>query len=118
MVFSEVIKMGRTQLQDAVPMTLGQEFEAFRVTVKEPLITLNIFQSLKMLIRAIRALAHRCVSGITANEEHCRSLVENSNGTLFSPPLEGQFNSSKNTVVQNTPKLIIRAACMVVSHHK
>ncbi len=27
--FSEVIKMGRTQLQDAVPMTLGQEFHAF-----------------------------------------------------------------------------------------
>jgi aspartate ammonia-lyase len=27
--FSHVIKMGRTQLQDAVPMTLGQEFEAF-----------------------------------------------------------------------------------------
>jgi len=27
--FRDVIKMGRTQLQDAVPMTLGQEFEAF-----------------------------------------------------------------------------------------
>ncbi|HOK85714.1 lyase family protein, partial [Tenuifilum sp.] len=26
--FAHVIKMGRTQLQDAVPMTLGQEFEA------------------------------------------------------------------------------------------
>jgi aspartate ammonia-lyase len=27
--FSKVLKMGRTQLQDAVPMTLGQEFESF-----------------------------------------------------------------------------------------
>lgn len=27
--FSEVLKMGRTQMQDAVPMTLGQEFNAF-----------------------------------------------------------------------------------------
>ena len=27
--FGDVIKMGRTQLQDAVPMTLGQEFNAF-----------------------------------------------------------------------------------------
>lgn len=33
--FHDVIKMGRTQLQDAVPMTLGQEFEAFRVTIEE-----------------------------------------------------------------------------------
>lgn len=27
--FSEILKMGRTQMQDAVPMTLGQEFNAF-----------------------------------------------------------------------------------------
>jgi aspartate ammonia-lyase len=33
--FSEILKMGRTQLQDAVPMTLGQEFEAFAVTTAE-----------------------------------------------------------------------------------
>lgn len=33
--FSQVLKMGRTQLQDAVPMTLGQEFTAFSVTIQE-----------------------------------------------------------------------------------
>jgi len=33
--FARVIKMGRTQLQDAVPMTLGQEFEAWATTVEE-----------------------------------------------------------------------------------
>lgn len=33
--FASVIKMGRTQLQDAVPMTLGQEFRAFGVTLEE-----------------------------------------------------------------------------------
>ncbi len=33
--FRDVIKMGRTQLQDAVPMTLGQEFEAYAVTLEE-----------------------------------------------------------------------------------
>ena len=31
--FGGVLKMGRTQLQDAVPMTLGQEFEAFAATL-------------------------------------------------------------------------------------
>src|SRR6478735_527389 len=31
--FSSIIKMGRTQLQDAVPMTLGQEFNAFAATL-------------------------------------------------------------------------------------
>lgn len=33
--FSHVLKMGRTQLQDAVPMTVGQEFRAFAVLMHE-----------------------------------------------------------------------------------
>jgi aspartate ammonia-lyase len=34
--FRDVIKMGRTQLQDAVPMTLGQEFASFsRMTMED-----------------------------------------------------------------------------------
>ncbi|MFC6671521.1 aspartate ammonia-lyase [Marinobacterium aestuariivivens] len=33
--FADVVKMGRTQLQDAVPMTLGQEFEGFAVNLGE-----------------------------------------------------------------------------------
>lgn len=39
--FSGIIKMGRTQLQDAVPMTLGQEFEAYAVTLEEEVERLN-----------------------------------------------------------------------------
>ena len=39
--FAKVIKMGRTQLQDAVPMTLGQTFEAFAVTMEEEVQQLN-----------------------------------------------------------------------------
>jgi aspartate ammonia-lyase len=33
--FANVIKMGRTQLQDAVPMTLGQEFDAYAANLAE-----------------------------------------------------------------------------------
>lgn len=33
--FSDVLKVGRTQLMDAVPMTLGQEFSGFAVTLSE-----------------------------------------------------------------------------------
>jgi len=35
--FAHILKMGRTQLQDAVPMTLGQEFDAFAVNLGEDL---------------------------------------------------------------------------------
>jgi len=33
--FGKILKMGRTQLQDAVPMTLGQEFDAFAETLAD-----------------------------------------------------------------------------------
>ncbi|GHE58873.1 aspartate ammonia-lyase [Streptomyces capitiformicae] len=33
--FRNILKMGRTQLQDAVPMTLGQEFSAYAVMIEE-----------------------------------------------------------------------------------
>ena len=39
--FHEILKMGRTQLQDAVPMTMGQEFDAFAVTTAEDITRLQ-----------------------------------------------------------------------------
>jgi aspartate ammonia-lyase len=44
--FSPHIKMGRTQLQDAVPMTLGQEFTAFGHTILEDVERLSEAQAL------------------------------------------------------------------------
>jgi len=50
--FSDIIKMGRTQLQDAVPMTLGQEFESYAVTLSEEIERLNqnakLFQEINL----------------------------------------------------------------------
>ena len=39
--FKDIIKMGRTQLQDAVPMTSGQEFNAFANNLGEEIANLN-----------------------------------------------------------------------------
>jgi Aspartate ammonia-lyase len=39
--FKKVIKMGRTQLQDAVPMTLGQTFHGFASILKDEIKNLN-----------------------------------------------------------------------------
>lgn len=40
--FKDVIKMGRTQLQDAVPMTLGQTFSGFAAALRGELKTMNM----------------------------------------------------------------------------
>ena len=39
--FSDILKMARTQLQDAVPITLGQEFQAFAVSTSKDIARLH-----------------------------------------------------------------------------
>lgn len=45
--YKDAIKMGRTQLQDAVPMTLGQEFNAYADNLEEEI--LNLERNVKLL---------------------------------------------------------------------
>jgi aspartate ammonia-lyase len=61
--FSRILKMGRTQLQDAVPMTLGQEFSAFGHTILEDVDRLG--ETLPLL-REINMGATAIGTGITA----------------------------------------------------
>ncbi len=70
--FRDVIKMGRTQLQDAVPMTLGQEFEAYAVTLEEEIDRLqqnvNLFLEVNLGGTAIG-------TGINADAEYTKRVV-------------------------------------------
>jgi len=61
--FGAFVKMGRTQLQDAVPMTLGQEFTAFGHTILEDVDRLGEAQA---LIREINMGATAIGTGINA----------------------------------------------------
>ena len=45
--YADVIKMGRTQLQDAVPMSFGQEFNAYANNLEEEI--LNLERNVKLL---------------------------------------------------------------------
>lgn len=71
--FADVIKMGRTQLQDAVPMTLGQEFEAYAVMVGEDIQRVTEAQS---LIREINMGATAIGTGLNAHPEYARLVTE------------------------------------------
>jgi aspartate ammonia-lyase len=75
--FADVLKMGRTQLQDAVPMTLGQEFSTYAVMVGEDIERLK---EATRLIHEINLGATAIGTGITAHPGYaalvCRRLVE------------------------------------------
>jgi aspartate ammonia-lyase len=73
--FRDVLKMGRTQLQDAVPMTLGQEFSTYAVMLGEDEERLK---EAAMLIREINLGATAIGTGINAHPDYaelvCRRL--------------------------------------------
>ncbi|HET9441532.1 MAG TPA: aspartate ammonia-lyase [Longimicrobiales bacterium] len=63
-------------------VTMAAEGGQLQLNVFEPVIAFNIFQSVDMLTRACRVLRERCVSGITANRERIRHLLERSIGVV------------------------------------
>jgi aspartate ammonia-lyase len=65
--FADVLKMGRTQLQDAVPMTLGQEFTAFGVMIGEDI---DRLQEAAALIREINMGATAIGTGINTDPRY------------------------------------------------
>ncbi|BAL25311.1 aspartate ammonia-lyase [Azoarcus sp. KH32C] len=75
--FADVLKMGRTQLQDAVPMTVGQEFSTYVVMLGEDIERLK---EAVLLIREINLGATAIGTGINAHPDYagivCRNLAE------------------------------------------
>ena len=75
--FTDVLKMGRTQLQDAVPMTLGQEFSTYAVMLAEDEQRLA---EAGLLIQEINLGATAIGTGLNAPPEYaarvCRHLSD------------------------------------------
>lgn len=71
--FSDVLKLGRTQLQDAVPMTLGQEFSAYATTIGEDI---QRTDELFNLINEINLGATAIGTGLNAPPEYTRIVTE------------------------------------------
>ena len=71
--FAHIIKMGRTQLQDAVPMTLGQSFEAYAVTLDEEIQRLE--QNAKLFLE-VNMGATAIGTGINAPKGYSDKCVE------------------------------------------
>lgn len=70
-------------------VTMASEAGQLELNVMEPVIVHSIFESMEMLKRGMTTFTHKCVTGITANEEICRKYVENSIGivTALNPAL-------------------------------
>lgn len=72
--FDSVIKMGRTQLQDAVPIRLGQKFKAYSVAI---LRDLNRMDKAMDEMRTLNMGGTAVGTGLNADESYLRRIVPN-----------------------------------------
>lgn len=61
-------------------ITMATEAGQLELNAFEPILFYNLFESLETLSHAISTLVDNCIIGITANEDHCLELLEESVG--------------------------------------
>lgn len=72
--FDHVIKMGRTQMQDAVPIRLGQEFKAYAVAIKRDI---NRMDKAMDEMRIVNMGGTAVGTGMNADPTYLRRIVPN-----------------------------------------
>jgi fumarate hydratase, class II len=73
-----VIQVAAHVIGNDAAITLGGLGGIFQLNVMLPLIAYNLLQSIDLLATVTVRFAEKCVDGITANEEKCRSFIEQS----------------------------------------
>lgn len=87
-----------------ITVTIAAEAGQLQLNVMEPVIAFNVLQSLRLQVRAINTLAEKCIQGITANEQHCLDVVNNSIGIITAlNPFIGYENATRiaKTAIEN-----------------
>nr|WP_271274608.1 aspartate ammonia-lyase [Aliamphritea hakodatensis] len=87
-----------------ITVTMAAEAGQLQLNVMEPVIAFNVLQSLRLQVRAINTLAEKCIQGITANEQHCLDVVNNSIGIITAlNPFIGYENATRiaKTAIEN-----------------
>jgi aspartate ammonia-lyase len=104
--FASILKMGRTQLQDAVPMTLGQEFEAFAETLAGEV---QALQALQRILCEVNMGATAIGTGLNAPAgyaEKCTAHLAEITGF----PIHLATNLIEAT--QDTQSYVLYSSCM------
>ena len=97
--FSNVLKMGRTHLQDAVPITMGQEFYAYAEAVKR---SMRRIQAMVKNLHIVNMGATAVGTGLNAEPEYIQFVAQELSN------LTGENIISANNLVdatQNTDEL-------------
>jgi aspartate ammonia-lyase len=104
--FDRILKMGRTQLQDAVPMTLGQEFSAFGETLDGEIRALDTVQR---VLCEVNMGATAIGTGLNAPAGYAASCVKHL-AEVTGLPIYSAPNLIEAT--QDTQAFVLYSSCM------
>jgi aspartate ammonia-lyase len=105
--FAPIVKMGRTQLQDAVPMTLGQEFEAFAASLDGELAALERVQ--QTVLCEVNMGATAIGTGLNAPPGYAQRCADHL-AAISGLPIHLAPNLIEAT--QNTQAFVLYSGCM------
>jgi fumarate hydratase, class II len=78
-VIAESVTMVCAQvIGNDLTVTIGGQAGTFELIVMLPVMAYNLLQSIELLATASNNFADKCIQGITANQERCQSLIEES----------------------------------------
>ncbi len=81
-------------------ITHAGHYSNFELNVMMPLIAYNLLESIRLLSNGLKVFRIRCVDGIEANREHCKSQIEKS--LMLSTPLVPVIGYDKAAEVAKT----------------
>ncbi len=89
-------------------VTMAAEAGQLQLNAMEPVIVLNILQSMRMLMRGMQVLREKCIVGIEADRERCRELLDGSLVTVTAlNPYIGYAEASR------VAKLALKGRCSI-----
>ena len=94
-------------------VTMASEGGQLELNAFEPIIFYCLFQSIGTLTYAVHTFVDNCVTGITANEERCRELVEGSVGVITAlTPHIGYERAAEVAKLAHRENLTLRESCL------
>jgi len=90
-------------------LTLAAEAGQLQLNAMEPLIAYKLYDSIRLLDRAVRMLDRECIEGITANPDQCSALVQRSIGIVTAlNPYIGYENATRIArLAQETGRTVV-----------
>jgi aspartate ammonia-lyase len=104
--FAGILKMGRTQLQDAVPMTLGQEFAAFGETLSGEV---RALEAIQRVLCEVNMGATAIGTGLNAPAGYAQKCTEHLAGITGFPI---HLAADLIEATQDTQAFVLYSSCM------